>query len=80
MSDLNLEKLFGSQSVDFTCPGCNHTFNVKFRELLREGNIIVCPKCGQRINIQHEAETTKSIRDDNRALRDFQRTLEKFGK
>ena len=80
MSGLNVDSIFGSQELDSECPGCGHQIKVSFHDLAREGNEITCSGCHKPITIEHTPETAKGLKDANKALRDLENTMKKFGK
>lgn len=80
MSKLDLDSVFGDQELNFQCPGCGHRFPVKFRELSREGNEVLCPSCRRSIVINHTAETRRGLQQVNKSLQDLERTLKRLGK
>lgn len=77
---MDLDKLIGDQRIEIECPGCNRAFKVKFKEISRDGATVRCPRCSRDIAISHSAESERSLRNANKALRDLERTLKRLGK
>lgn len=80
MGDLNLRSLFGDDVTEYKCPNCGHQVRFKTLDALEHGVKVDCPGCGQTINIEPEAEAGQSLRQANKALRDFEKTVKRFGK
>ncbi len=78
--DLSLNKLFGEQEIEITCPGCEHQFPVKLKETMQDGNTIQCPSCQRSITIQHDDSAKQGLADIEKSLKNFESTLKNFGK
>lgn len=77
---VDLEKLLGDQQIELECPGCNRAFKVKFKDISRDGAKMRCPGCGRDIAISHSAESQRTLRNVNKALRDLERSLKRLGR
>ncbi len=78
--NLDMESVFGDQPLEMQCPGCEYQFTVKFKDVMKEGNQVICPGCNEPIQIKHDETTTKTLRDGEKALKEFEKTLKNFGK
>lgn len=78
MRDLSLESLFGDGDLDVDCPACEKTFQIKFKEVMTSGSTVTCPSCNQDIVINHDETTEKTMKDGNKALKEFEKALKKF--
>lgn len=80
MYKLTAESIFVNHRVDFTCSNCKNTMKILFKELMKEGNTIVCPSCGANIIIQHTDETKKGLKEVDKALADLENALKNLGR
>lgn len=78
--EIDLETLFGDEDLDIDCPQCQSSFKVKFREVMTDGNTVQCPHCQVDIQLNHDETTKKTLSDVDKALGEFNRTLNKLGK
>jgi len=78
MSELSMESLFGDSEIDFECPSCNGEFEVLLQDVMDDGSIITCPHCNQEIRIDHDDTTKKTLHDGQKAINEFNKTIDKF--
>lgn len=78
--NLDIDSVFGDQTIDITCENCNYIFDVPFRELAEDQSIIVCPHCKAKIRITHNDETKKTLKDVNESLKELDKTLNSLGR
>lgn len=76
----SLNKLFGDEKLSVNCPVCNHTFKVKFRQVTKDGSTIQCPACKTNIKLEHDSTTKKTLRDCEKATREFEKSLKDLEK
>lgn len=78
--NLDINDLIGDADIDMECPNCDHEFSVKADKVLRKNAEVKCPACQASIKIQHDESVDRSIKSTNKALKDFERSLKRFGK
>jgi transposase-like protein len=71
----SLNKLFDDEKLPINCPVCSHNFNVKLREMTKDGSIVQCPACKTDIELQHDTTTKKTLRDIEKATKKFEKSL-----
>lgn len=68
----------GKQLVDVPCEQCKRKFQVTLAKVARE-ETVNCPSCRQQIKLVDKGNSVKnSIRNGNKALSDFEKTLKKL--
>ena len=77
---INLETLFGDEALDVECPQCHSHFKIKFREVMKDGNVVQCPQCQVNIQLNHDETTKKTLTDTDKAIKEFNRTMDKLEK
>lgn len=77
---LDFDNVFGSQPVDFKCPGCGHKFSVVFQELLVDGGSIECPGCKRSIQIEHDSSVAEAVESVNASFKELERAFNNLGK
>ncbi|WP_374718175.1 MJ0042-type zinc finger domain-containing protein [Neobacillus sp.] len=75
MKDISFDDLFGDQEIDLECPECNGTFQVEFAIISKDNAEVTCPHCNVTIRMEHDDTTKKTLRDSDRALKDFNKSL-----
>ena len=80
MKKLNLNNVFGDETLDFECPACKHTFKVKFSNISKDGSLVTCPACNQDINVIHDETTKKTVRNISDGLEKFNKSLKRLNK
>ena len=77
MSDINFNSMFGDINIDYTCPKCKSEIPITLNDA---GKTITCPKCNVEIELQKDESFDKSVDDANDSLKEFEDTLNNFGK
>lgn len=80
MTEMDLESLFGDEKLDIDCPQCQSKFSVRFKEVLTDGNIVQCSHCKVDIHLNHDETTQKTLTDSDKALKEFNKTMNKLEK
>ncbi len=74
MFDLSQEK------VDFNCPDCGRGNSVTLKQVADQATII-CVGCRERINLKDNGgSATRTISETNKAFKDLDSALKKFGR
>lgn len=70
---------FSKQKMEIKCPECNSNVKITLQQVSNESTVI-CPR-GHKIQLQDKkGSLKKGIRDMNKSMKDFERTLKMFGK
>ena len=73
MIDISKEK------ISVNCPDCKRLIRVTIAQISKQESINC--SCGQTIQLVDESGSNKkTVKDINKAFKDFERTLKKFGK
>jgi len=72
--------MFGDADFEMDCPGCDHHFKIKFKQLSKHGNKAKCPRCREEITITHDSKTKREISDANKSLKELDKAFKNFGK
>lgn len=68
------------QNIAFGCPQCGRKNSVTLAQVANQATITCCG-CSQRINLKDKnSSASKSIRDINNAMRDFENAFKKLGR
>jgi len=69
----------GQRKISVKCPSCGRSNTVVLSQVGRQEKISC--GCGQNIRlIDHNGSSAKAIKDINAAMKNFERTLKRFGK
>lgn len=68
------------QNIDFPCPACGRKNTVTLAQVSRQATV-TCSGCRESIKLKDSnGSANKSIRDINKAMRDFENSLKKLGR
>lgn len=76
MTNNPLGRIFGDQQLDIDCPQCNASFHVKLKDVMQDRSVVRCPECKTDIKLIHDDTTKRTLRDSERAAKDFEKSLD----
>lgn len=66
------------ENIPVHCKNCSHTFHVLGANLVG-GRTVKCPSCGESSRADLEGHIAAQMKDVDRGLKDFERSLKKLG-
>lgn len=68
------------REVSIPCPNCKRVIHVSLKQVVIE-DTVTCSGCSRKIKlVDKDKSARKGVKDINRALSDFEKTLKSFGK
>ena len=74
---MQTSRILNSRNIEVQCPNtegnCHGKMKVSLNQI-RRGEVVVCPSCGSRIELQEQGDGISGMEN---ALRDFEKSLNK---